>query len=150
MIKPIINEIKLKREYKFMYEGFIISTQYDTYLFLDAEAEITYGLKFNLSYIYKFGYPNDEVLGAHELYKNGLPFYSICEVINSPWIQSLKEMNKIHPMHNDNLFKDKRHYIITMKDNTFEIVCKEITEITFSTREINTLVIKEISKLENQ
>jgi hypothetical protein len=150
MKEPILEEIKLKRDYKFMYEGFIISTQHETYLFLDTEAEITYGLKFNPSYIHKFGYPNAEVLGAHELYKFGLPFYSICEVLNSPWIQRLKENNKIHPGHNDNLYKDRRHFIITMEDNTFEIVCKEITEIALNTKEINSLLTKEISKLEDQ
>lgn len=81
--KPEVREVTLKKEYRFMYENFIVSSQQNLYLLLEEDNEIIDALKFNFL-IYKFGYPNDEVLESHPMYKFGLSFYGLYEVINSP------------------------------------------------------------------
>ncbi len=55
-----------------MYKGFLLHTQSDTYLFLDSDGMNIYGLKFESTYLSKFGYPIDEGLGFHELAKFNL------------------------------------------------------------------------------
>jgi hypothetical protein len=44
-------------------------------------------LRFDLCYIMKFGYPNDEALSGHPLYEKGLRRYGLFEVLNSSWIE---------------------------------------------------------------
>ena len=76
--------------------------------------------------IFKFGSPNDEALGGHPLYKNGLKFYSVHEVKNSTWVQELEKQNSVHPQHDKQSFlKDKKHYIFTFHDSTLECVATE-------------------------
>jgi hypothetical protein len=79
-------------------------------------------ITFGQSMIYKFGYPNDEVLLAHSYYSLGLESYQLFEVIGSEWIQEIKEMNKAHPLNDPLLFSRCRHFIITFKDSTFECI----------------------------
>ena len=62
-------------------------------------------------YITKFGYPNDEGLGGHPLYKHGLGFYDVFEVLDSSWIQQMTE---------------QRHFIFTFHDSTFECVANSL------------------------
>jgi hypothetical protein len=149
-MKPKVNEIQLNREYKFMYQGFVLTNQSDAYLFLDADDQRIYGILFEPNYIHKFGYPNDEALGSHELAKYGLKWYSLFEVQNSPWIKQLTEANRCHPRHRDSLYADFQHYILPMKDNTFEIITKKITEIALTEKELMQLMKTEIEQLKGQ
>ncbi|OCX53584.1 hypothetical protein BEL04_04630 [Mucilaginibacter sp. PPCGB 2223] len=129
----MVKEIELKKEYKFMYENFIISSQHELYLLLEESNGIIDALKFNFS-IYKYGYPNDEALGAHPLAKFGLKWYSFFEVENSPWIEELKVANRVHHRHEDSLYKDRKHYTVTFKDVTLDVITSSPFEVVELTR----------------
>jgi len=53
-------------------------------------------LRFGRCMIAVFGYPNDEALGGHPLFEHGLGFYDIFEVLNSSWIQRLRDQNLVN------------------------------------------------------
>ena len=57
--KPTVTKLTLSKEYKFMYENFIISTLQELYLLLVNHGKQIDALKFKFI-IYKYGYPNDE------------------------------------------------------------------------------------------
>lgn len=78
-------------------------------------------LEFSRCSISKFGYPNDEALGGHRLYGKGLGFNGFFEVLDSEWIAELKRGNKVQ-FPNFKAFADKRHFIITFQDSTFECI----------------------------
>jgi len=72
---------------------------------------------------FKFGSPNDEAIKGHPLFKLGLRPYSFLKVLNSEWIKELIKMNKVHPEHKDEYFKDCKHFIYFFHDSCFEVVC---------------------------
>jgi len=144
--KPIVKEIKLKKEYPFMYEGFMIATQNILYLLLEENAGLTDALSFQFR-IFKFGHPNDEVLGAHPMAKYGLRHYGIFEVSNSPWIEELKIGNRIHPSHTDDMFDDYKHFIITYKDNTLDVIFRKMQEIVLTTEQLTAIILEQITYL---
>lgn len=80
--------------------------------------------------IYKFGYPNVEVLQSHPYYSLGLEPYKIYEVVESDWVSKIEQMNKVHPFHNSVKYKMYKHFILTFEDSTFECVARS-TELTF-------------------
>ena len=145
--KPVVHEIKLAREYSFMYENFLVATQLATYLLLERSGSSVYALHFD-SPTCRYGGPNDEAHGGHPLAKYGLGIYGIYEVENSPWIAEMKVANRAHPNHSDSLFEGKRHYVVCFKDLKFESVCKNLSEITLSPEEVASLVSGEIQRLE--
>jgi hypothetical protein len=71
-----------------------------------------------------WGSPNDEALQGHPLAKNGLKYNSAMEVLGSPWIRRLEEMNRVHARHSPTMFAKDRHFILTFHDSTFECVAK--------------------------
>ena len=73
----------------------------------------------------RFGYPNDEALGGHPLYRRGLRHYRIFEVLNSSWISTMAEQNRLCFPHSD-IFASDRHWIFTFQDSTFECVAKSL------------------------
>ena len=75
--------------------------------------------------ITKFGYPNDEALPGHPLYKRGLNAYGVFEVKNSVWIKQMTEQNRVaFPMTKDST---SRHFIFTFHDSAFECVTDELS-----------------------
>lgn len=83
-------------------------------------------VRFPLPYIFKLGAPNDEALGGHPLYGNGLTFYTVHRVDESSWIAALERQNSVHDRHNRTQFlENKVHYIITLEDSTLECVVTE-------------------------
>jgi len=72
--------------------------------------------------IYKFGYPNAEVLQAHPYYTLGLEAYRLFEVMGSDWVQDIEQRNKVHPFHNPIRYKMYRHFLVAFEDSTFECV----------------------------
>ena len=60
---PEVVEVVLRKNYRFMYENFVIATQGDLYLLLEKSGGMVDALKFDFS-IFKYGSPNDEVAGA--------------------------------------------------------------------------------------
>mgnify|MGYP003636804497 CR=1 FL=1 len=79
-------------------------------------------ITFEFCRIYKFGSPNDETLHGHPLYKYGLKHYSAFSIKNSPWINEVQQINKVHSSHNSKMFEKDRHYIWTFQDSTFECI----------------------------
>jgi hypothetical protein len=74
--------------------------------------------------ITKFGYPNDEALSGHPLYKRGLVGYGVFEVPNSIWIKQMTEQNRVaFPNPPDST---QRHFIFSFHDSTFECVADEL------------------------
>jgi hypothetical protein len=78
-------------------------------------------LKFNRCSVSKFGYPNDEALSGHRLYKKGLGFYGFFEVVESQWIAELRKSNEV-VFPDSKGFEGKRHFVITFHDSTFECI----------------------------
>jgi hypothetical protein len=80
------------------------------------------GVRFNGLYAHYFGAPNDEAFHGHPLAKFGLRPYEFARVENSPWIESLRVMNSVHPYHRDQVFAELRHFVLPFHDMTFECV----------------------------
>jgi len=79
---------------------------------------------FRPCYNFFFGAPNDEAMNGHPLYSRGLKAYSVFEVSNSSWVRYLEKMNSVHTMHDPKRFWERRHFIFTFHDSTFECVAK--------------------------
>lgn len=130
-----------------MYEGLAFSDQHNLYVFLEREeGDVTPVLVFDGG-TFKLGAPNDEALNGHPLFRFGLGFYGLYEVMNSPWIRELCEANRVHPNHSDAMFADKRHFIATFKDMTLEVVCRGFEAQTFSQEEIVAMITDKIIRL---
>jgi hypothetical protein len=73
-----------------------------------------------------FGAPNDEAFHGHALYGAGLQAYEFVEVENSPWIDDLERMNRVHERHSPEAFARFRHFILPFHDSTFECVARSV------------------------
>jgi len=146
--KISVSEVKLSRDYSFMYENFAILTQQGAYLFLEKIDGHVHALYFDSPYCCKYGGPNDEAHSGHPLARYGLGFYGLYIVENSPWILEMMIANHVHPRHSDSLFNDYKHYIACFKDVKFESVCREMKEVTLSEGEIEIILKKELLYLE--
>lgn len=86
-----VTEVSVSKDYAFMYENFIVSSQQKLFLLLEQTDSVIDSLQFDFL-IYKYSYPNDEV--SHPLSKYGLGSYGLFEVTNSPWVTELKDNNR--------------------------------------------------------
>lgn len=85
---------------------------------------------------YSMGYPNDEALSGHPLYKNGLGFYDFYLVENSPLVAELDRRNEVHRQHVAGAYiKRFRHWIITFHDETLEVVARSARFVRTSSEE---------------
>lgn len=139
-----IKEVTLKKDYAFMYENFIVSSQQILYVLLEENNERIDALKFD-TILFKYGYPNDEV--SHPLNKFGLGFYGFFEVTNSEWIKELMEINKSHSSHARDLFNKHKHYIARFKDVTIEIICTKFEEVELTKENLTYFVSEQIGLL---
>lgn len=121
-----VSEVRLQKDYVFMYENFVFSSQQKLYLILEKTDDNIYALKFNFL-IYKYGYPNDEI--SHPLSKYGLGIYGIFKINNSPWLAEIINTNRQHPRHSDNMYAGVQHYIFNFKDVTLEVLCRKMEEV---------------------
>jgi hypothetical protein len=144
---PRVTEVRLTKDYRFMYEHFVIATQNDLFLFLERNGEVVDALKFGFS-IFKYGAPNDEARGGHPLSKYGLGFYGLYYVEGSPWIQELMTSNRVHPRHSDAMYSNRRHYVACFKDVTLDVICTEMQEAQISVAEIGAIVSQQLGHLE--
>ena len=71
------HKITLEKDYKFMYENFIVSTQQNLFLFLEENNGIIEALNFQFK-VYKYGYPNNEVGLPSKI--SGVEIYGISQV----------------------------------------------------------------------
>ena len=145
-VEPKVQEIKLSKEYRFMYENCVFCTQHYTYLLLEKNGDEISALKFDSS-LSKYGYPNDESRGGHSLSNHGLGFYGLFEVHNSPWIKEVMIQNRIHPQHNDSMYDSDRHFIACFKDVTLEVISSSFEEIQLPTLEFMNTVTQELNYL---
>lgn len=81
-------------------------------------------ITFSSCYASNYGAPNDEAFSGHPLYEYGLRPYNISMVNNSPWIRHLCKINSVHPYHSDKMFEDYKHFVIHLKDSTYECIAK--------------------------
>jgi len=83
-------------------------------------------LHFKVVLQHRFGYPNEEVLHAHPLYKSGLHHYGFHIVEQSPLIAEIEELNRQHPHHRPGMHSTRfKHFIIAFHDETLEVVAQE-------------------------
>ena len=71
--------------------------------------------------ILKCGYPNEEIYMHYDFY-DSIDKYCLFEVIESSWLKEIIEMNKVHPRHNDESFKNYKHFMILFEDEIFECI----------------------------
>lgn len=90
----------------------------------DAPAAI---VAFKHCYAHKLGPPNDEAFSGHPLASKGLHPCGAFEVTHSSWMDRLEAMNRVHPCHTKAaFFENKRHFILTFHDSTFECIAREV------------------------
>ena len=78
----------------------------------------------------RFGFPNDEALGGHALWKHGLDFYAAHEVTGSLWLEQLRAIERHHPQAPTKPFPTARHFLLTFKESTLEAVAEGITLVS--------------------
>lgn len=142
-------EIALSRDYRFMYENFLIATQHDIYLLMEKHDDVVHVLYFDSAKM-KYGSPNDEARGGHPLAKHGLGFYGFFQVENSPWIREQMIANRVHERHFDGMFDDRNHYVVCFKDVMLEVTCRSYEERSLSVCEVDALVHRELEFLEEK
>jgi hypothetical protein len=139
-----VTEVSLKKDYAFMYENFIVASQQKLYLLLEQNDDLIDALQFD-PIIYKYGYPNDEV--NHPYTRFGLGSYGLFELNNSPWLTELKENNRQHHSHSDNLFENYKHYIARFKDVTVEVICTQMEEVQLTKSKLFAFLEEQIGYL---
>lgn len=143
-LKQYAEKIILEKEYKFMYENFIVSTQSNLYLFLEENNGILEALKFNFK-IYKYGYPNDEAGLTSNIY--GVEIYGISIVSNSEWIKELMINNRSHLRHLDKHYSNYNHYILRFKDVTLEVISQNFEVIKMTKTVLNDIINSELKNI---
>src|SRR5215469_2257239 len=68
------------------------------------------------------GLSNEEVLRRHNLWGSGLEIHSAHEVMNSPRVTELMELNRGHELFDERLWRGKRHFLLTFRDATLECI----------------------------
>jgi hypothetical protein len=72
--------------------------------------------------LFKFGFPNDEVLHGHPLFDAGLGYYQFHEVENSSWLRELRAIEAVHDRAPVVPFEMERHFVLTFQDSTLEAI----------------------------
>jgi hypothetical protein len=73
----------------------------------------------------RFGYPGDEALPGNPLYKHGLRYHDVMEVLHSSWLRQLEGQDAAaFPQPPD---WEQPHFTITLHDSTFECLADELT-----------------------
>lgn len=70
---------------------------------------------------FRFGIANDEVFQGLPLYKEGLNEWAHI-IENSPWIEEIKQVHKIHPYFNPLHWTRLSHYVLLFKDEILEVI----------------------------
>ena len=87
-------------------------------------------IRFNKYAQYKFGSPYDETLDGYSYNDIGIKQFCFQEILDSDWIEDLRELSALDPFYNDATWDEFQHIIIPMKDSCFEIICKDYTVIS--------------------
>jgi hypothetical protein len=73
----------------------------------------------------RFGYPNDEALAGHPLYKHGLHDYDFFEVLPSAWMEEIKTQNRVSFPKYD--MPSRKHFVVTAHDESFECLANSFS-----------------------
>ena len=76
-----------------------------------------------------YGYPNDEALAGHPLYKLGLQFYAFNEVTDSPQVKELTARNASVFPGGHNPFRSARHWVVSFHDETLEVIGSAVSSL---------------------
>jgi len=124
---------------------FVLSSEHRTFLtFLCApetaspeEPERRAVFEFTHCHLHRFGYPNDEALPGHPLFGSGLSYYSVYEVLESPWYRELQAQNEVKfPGY---VLPARRHFAVTLHDSTFECLAESV-RVTISTEPMSVML----------
>ncbi len=76
------------------------------------------------------GEPNDEARSGHPLYAKELADILWAGIVrNSSWIDRLEKQNSVHPYHNPARYQALNHYILVLKEDTFECIAESVSLI---------------------
>ena len=139
-------KITLEKNYSFMYENFIVSSQQNLFLLLEENNGIIEALNFKFK-VYKYGYPNDEVGLPSKI--PGIEIYGISQVFNSDWIKELMTNNRSHERHSDSFYSSYKHYVVRFKDVTLEVVSENYEIVKITKAEFNKIIGKELEYIKN-
>jgi len=84
---------------------------------------------------FTFGYPNDEALPAHPLYKIGVSYYAFNRIENSPYLIELGRRNATRFPGSESFWTEKEHYLVAFHDETLEVICSGIEFVNRTTAE---------------
>lgn len=107
-------------------EPVLIKSEFECYLVYNDRGGARKAIRFLRCWLAKFGYPNDEALPGHRLYKKGLLPYGCYEVVNSEWIEEILRANKVMFPQVKAFKPDARHFIFSFHDSTFECVANDV------------------------
>lgn len=139
------HKITLDKEYDFMYENFIVSSQQNLFLFLQENSGIIEALNFKFK-VYKYGYPNDEVGLPSKI--SGVEIYGISQVFNSDWIKELMTNNRSHSKHSDSFYSNYKHYVVRFKDVTLEVISEKYEIVKITKEDLNEIINKELEHIQ--
>lgn len=88
------------------------------------DGELYVSLTFKSCLQHKFGYPNEEAIEGHPKFAAGLRIYSCFKLEASDWLTELEIQNRVHPLHQKDLFSKYRHFIFPFHDTTFECLAQ--------------------------
>ncbi|MBT1706523.1 hypothetical protein [Chryseosolibacter indicus] len=74
---------------------------------------------------FRFGIANDEVFAGLPYYKQGIEWAQIID--NSKWIDEIKQIHKIHPRFDNDHWTNRKHYLLTFKDEILEVIAESYT-----------------------
>lgn len=74
---------------------------------------------------YKLTDVSDEIIDGHPLNGKGLTAYRAFCVRNSPWIEELKAIDRIHPQYSPAKWVTYSHYLLSFKDRMFEVIAQD-------------------------
>lgn len=138
-------KITLEKEYDFMYENFVVSSQQNLFVFLEENNGIIEALNFEFI-VYKYGYPNDEVGLPSKI--PGVEIYGISQVFNSIWIEELITNNQSHSKNSNSLYSNYKHYVVRFKDVTLEVISKNYEIVKLTKEGLNEMINKELEYIQ--
>jgi len=97
---------------------------------------------------FRFGIANEDVFGGLAIANNGMEFYEAHIIENSRWIEELKNIHLIHEYFNEDLWTDKKHYMLLFHDERLEVIAKDfrIERIDSTFKDIGQEVITRLNK----
>jgi hypothetical protein len=79
-------------------------------------------VKVESCFLFKFGYPNDEALPGHPLYRHGFEGIAVYEVRQSSWIAEAARQNCIKFPESDPSRWRLRHFLFSFHESTLELL----------------------------